>query len=503
MRIKQLISLSALLAANLLPSPAHAAGVVAVCDEAHLLAALDGGGAVTFACSGTILLSDTIAIEVDTTIDGSGQDVTISGNHAVRVFTVAAGATLELQSLTVANGDAENGGAIFIARCYADCGETAVTVNNSTFASNNASSRGGAIYASNYCAENCGDLTVSVHNSTFSGNSAGASGGGIYHDGDYTAPTTAVNVSNSAFSNNIAGYAGAIFSGNQTELTVSNSAFNGNGSAAIGTAVYGYAVLDVSASEFFDNNGDGIHNVKWNALTVERSTFSGNSGCGIDSYDAHLAVSNSTFANNGDCGISNGDDGGAATVTGSTFIDNGGASAAGADIMNTFMGTTTVANSTLVNTSAGPGGGIRNGVEGRLTVSNSTLAGVRIVNSDYGGALILRNTVVAGSLPGGLCSGVIVDGGGNLSYPDMSCPGAHADPMLGPLQDNGGPTLTMEPGPGSAAIDAGDDAVCAAAPVNGLDQRGVIRPVGPQCDIGAVEVNYLPRRQWFPVVLAQ
>jgi hypothetical protein len=165
------------------------------------------------------------------------------------------------------------------------------------------------------------------------------------------------------------------------------------------------------------------------------------------------------------------------------------------------MGTTMVANSTFA--SAGHSGGIRNGVEGRLTVINSTLAGVPIINSDYGGALTLQNSVVAGSLPGGICVGAIVDGGGNLSYPDASCPGVHADARLGPLQDNGGPTMTMEPGPGSAAIDGGDDAVCAAAPVGGLDQRGSIRPVGPQCDMGAVEVNYLPWRQWLPVVLAQ
>jgi hypothetical protein len=165
------------------------------------------------------------------------------------------------------------------------------------------------------------------------------------------------------------------------------------------------------------------------------------------------------------------------------------------------MGTTMVANSTFA--SAGHSGGIRNGVEGRLTVINSTLAGVPIINSDYGGALTLQNSVVAGSLPGGICVGAIVDGGGNLSYPDASCPGVHADARLGPLQDNGGPTMTMEPGPGSAAIDAGDAAACAAAPVNSLDQRGVVRPVGPQCDMGAVEVNYLPWRQWLPVVLAQ
>jgi hypothetical protein len=114
MRTKHLITILVLLAAGLLPSPAHAGGVVAVCDEAHLLAALAGGGTVTFACSGTITLSNTITIAADTTIDGSGQEITISGNDAVRVFTVNAGATLNLNKLTVAHGSSpyDTGGGV-------------------------------------------------------------------------------------------------------------------------------------------------------------------------------------------------------------------------------------------------------------------------------------------------------------------------------------------------------------------------------------------------------
>jgi hypothetical protein len=72
------------------------------------------------------------------------------------------------------------------------------------------------------------------------------------------------------------------------------------------------------------------------------------------------------------------------------------------------------------------------------------------------------------------------------------------DPQLGPLQDNGGATLTMEPALASPAVAAGVAAACATPPVGGADQRGVIRPVGARCDIGAVEVNYLPWRQWLP-----
>jgi hypothetical protein len=49
----------------------------------------------------------------------------------------------------------------------------------------------------------------------------------------------------------------------------------------------------------------------------------------------------------------------------------------------------------------------------------------------------------------------------------------------------------MMPGVGSSAIDAGLDSACAGAPVNALDQRGIARPLGTHCDIGAVETTRL------------
>ena len=100
---------------------------------------------------------------------------------------------------------------------------------------------------------------------------------------------------------------------------------------------------------------------------------------------------------------------------------------------------------------------------------------------------MLRNTIVAYSVAGTNCAGSITDGGGNLSYPDTSCPGINRNPLLQNLNDNGGPTFTMLLGLGSPAIDAANDATCAAAPINNLDQRGVTRPRGAHCDIGAVE----------------
>lgn len=153
------------------------------------------------------------------------------------------------------------------------------------------------------------------------------------------------------------------------------------------------------------------------------------------------------------------------------------------------------------------GGGIFNISNGTVTVINNTFSDNRaywagaIRNID--GTVMLKNTIVANSLAGGNCSGAIADGSGNLTYPDATCPGIDADPRLGILQDNGGPTHTMALEPGSAALDAANDAICAAAPVNNRDQRGVTRPQGAHCDIGAYEAALGPttRIAYLPLIM--
>ncbi len=187
-------------------------------------------------------------------------------------------------------------------------------------------------------------------------------------------------------------------------------------------------------------------------------------------------------------------------MSNTTFCGNTVYDSSGGSIRNLGAGALTVSNSTFSSNSAESGGGIING--GTLSVSNTTFSHN---SAEYGGningehALTLKNTIVADGPPGNNCAGAITDGGGNLSYPDTTCPGVNADPPLGPLQDNGGPAWTMALGPGSAAIDAGIDAICAADPVNNRDQRGVVRPRGAHCDIGALE----QLRKWLPIVLVE
>jgi hypothetical protein len=68
----------------------------------------------------------------------------------------------------------------------------------------------------------------------------------------------------------------------------------------------------------------------------------------------------------------------------------------------------------------------------------------------------------------------------------------NTNPLLGTLADNGGPTETHALLAGSPAIDAGDNSTCAAGPVSGMDQRGILRPQGLVCDVGAFEVEQPP-----------
>jgi predicted outer membrane repeat protein len=501
--------LLALVAASA-PTPAHAGGVVSVCDEAHLLAALTSGGAVTFSCSGTIILTATISITADTTIDGSGQNVTISGNHVVRVFTVNSGSALNLNRLTIADGSADRGGGIYN-------GGT-LNVNDSTFANNHVWGDGGGIH-------NGGALTVS--NSFFSGNSASVyhasgNGGGIYSDGTLT-------VSNTIFSGNSASSGGGICAAGT--LTVSNTIFSDNSASSGGGGIAyssNYGAANISDTSFSDNSaasGGGIDN--GGTLTVRDSTFASNAtscgfyrcdGGGIDNGGT-LTVRDSTFAGNRatSCGFYCGSgggiyNGGTLTVNDSTFSDNDAWEGGGIRA----VGTLTVSNTTFVgNFAIGNGGGINYGdpSDGTVNISNSTFAdnnawedGGGIYNPNSG-TVTLRNTIVTnspmGGPVGGNCFGDITDGNGNLSYPDTTCPGINADPKLGPLQNNLGPTHTMALLPGSAALDAADDAICAAPPVNGLDQRGIVRPQGQHCDIGAYEATLLPMlpRAYLPLIM--
>ncbi len=241
-----------------------------------------------------------------------------------------------------------------------------------------------------------------------------------------------------------------------------------------------------------NDGGGGIRND--GTLTVTSSTISGNFGeTGGGLFNTGTAtVTNSTISGNQSRdggGIGNQ---GTLTVINSTLSGNlGGIDGGG--LFN--AGSATIINSTLSGNSSPDGGGIKN--RGTLAVTSSTISGNLafdvedptadgIVNA-AGGAATLRNTIVANSafrncLGTFTSLGHTLDTGTTCGFTGFGDIG-NASPLLGPLQNNGGPTQTQAPLAGSPAIDAGDIAGCPAT-----DQRGIARPQGSACDIGAYEV---------------
>jgi hypothetical protein len=151
----------------------------------------------------------------------------------------------------------------------------------------------------------------------------------------------------------------------------------------------------------------------------------------------------------------------------------------------------------------GGGGGIRN--FGTLTVSNSTLSGNSAPGGgggiSAGGTVNLKSTIVANSPSGGDCfhaSGVFTAAGTNLDT-DGTCAAWNpthftqvtpAFLKLGPLVLNApGTTATHALLTGSVAIDAASDCLDSSGVPVTTDQRGVSRPQGPACDIGAYEIS--------------
>ena len=250
------------------------------------------------------------------------------------------------------------------------------------------------------------------------------------------------------------------------------------------------------------HGGGGIYNV--GTLTIANTIVSGNS-----SDDSAAAIGGLGG------GIYNA---GKLTIIASTVSGNSvsrfrlGASPYGGGIYN--VGNLTVTNSTLSANQAVDhwpagvpyGGGIAN-ESGRAIISNSTISkNTALIHTPfgtagtYGGGIYnkgsaiakFQNSILANNNSGGNCTGSLNSLGHNMSS-DSTChlngPGDQQsiNPMLGALQNNGGPTNTMALLPGSPAINAGNPSGCTDGSGHLLttDQRGWSRPT--PCDIGSYE----------------
>ena len=274
-------------------------------------------------------------------------------------------------------------------------------------------------------------------------------GGGIYNQNGAN-----VNVTDSTVSFNFAVLGGGIANSSTGTLTITNSTLNNNSAGTAGGCFNGSGVLNIIGSTLNNNvagtgggsgNGGAI-NTGWNALNVVNSTLHGNS------------------ANGG---------GGA--------IYNGGTNP-----------TINVTNSTITDNSAARGGGLNNNNPGLFNVLNSIVANnISLNGPDLSGSFVSLGHNLIGRNEGG--SGFTA-GTNNPNGDLVGTSLTPVQPLLGALQNNGGPTRTRALLPGSLAIDAGDNCVTLASSSGGClttplstDQRGVSRQVNMIVDIGAFE----------------
>jgi hypothetical protein len=282
-------------------------------------------------------------------------------------------------------------------------------------------------------------------------------GGAIYADS-----TAIVDITNSTFdgNNTLDGYGGAIFV-NAATINITNSTFKNNKAD-----VEGLGDLALGGGAIQNNDG---------TVVISGSTFSGNS---VDSHTADGgALYNGDF--DGGPGVPDGNPD-VLTITNSTFYNNqllnDTSGSAGGAIRS--ASTLTITHSTFSNNDSGITES--GGEAGALTITHGTATIINNIFANSSAAdCALRSTgTVSGS------------SGGNLIESNLGCGASisSADPLLGALQNNGGPTQTMALGGSSPAINV--FATCVVS----TDQRGVARPQpsGGNCDIGAFEYNQPP-----------
>lgn len=230
-------------------------------------------------------------------------------------------------------------------------------------------------------------------------------------------------------------------------LRISNGIGDGAGVRNLGSLTVQRCRFDGHVGEPASNLGGGaIFNSVNTTLLIEDSTFDGNSagrGAAVfNSGDAELY--NSTFSGNIE-GVGEG------------AIQNRG----------TLLGVhLTITDNGRFGGNPAAGGLFAFGTNSSTTLVNSVIAGNRGPDCRISGGSILS-------------IGMLIQNAQSCGIPDVT-----GDPLLQPLAANGGPTRTHAVGAGSAAIGAGDAEFCLET-----DQRGVARPVGSPCTLGAFEVG--------------
>jgi hypothetical protein len=490
-----------------------------------------------------------VGISAQTTITGPTDDSYIFTSYDM---VNPGDDTVTFANLTLEGGRAARGGAIMVEGYYLAGNRRSLVIDQVTFRDNEAAdgaptSFGGAVYGSRL-------RSVSITNSTFEDNSATNSGGAVFlnevlgsvviqdstfadsHSTDggggslHVRNASSVALQDDSFLNSddtlgggavslqrisasihivdsywggnsshglagrdTTGSGGGLWIGGGTvpHIYVANSEFVGNSAlSGYGGGAYIERVqdLEIVSSEFSGNSasnslaeslgggGGGLAVGLSGPSTISNSTFAGNQalyGGGLYVWDDSLSIENSTFANNQVTDPNSGFGGGAVFSWGTWLA----------------LDFTTIVGNSVVGTTPGSAIQVDNATsDDTLTITNSIVAG----NVGVSGSEIATGS----GIPLVIDYSAITDDtsvqpvGGPTSILNVIY-GADSPLLLGPLQDNGGPTRTIAPGAGSSAIDAGNPAW--SAPPS-TDQRGTGFPrlIGARVDIGAVEGTGAP-----------
>ena len=457
------------------------------------LAESGGGGTITFTIgAGTVVLMRGVLPTITTgiTIEG-GNVVTLSGGNANHLFQMNQTGTLTLNNLTITGG-------------------ANITGDGGAIRNGSAAGNGG---------------TLNINHCKFLNNKTIGSTTGIKPDGGAIITYGPLNITNSEFANNEAWDGGAISARSSSAVTtISGSDFHDNRTTSTSLAEGGAILLEDSASATITGSHFATNHVSSypsyggaisskGTLSIIGSTFEGNTASdgGAVALSGPTSIVRSSFTGNvaffGGACISGG---GPLMVSETSFVGNGGSTAAEGGAMKIY-GTITLQDVTMSGNSADNGGAINQ--RGTLSLQNVTISGnqsrrgggilqigggttltnVTLVENSSteaaggiqvnAGTVAATNTIIANN-PGGNCSGTIATNSFSLSSDDTCGFGAGrdiVDPMLGPLANNGGFSQTHLPQPGSPAIDT---ATATGAPPR--DQRGYLR-AGVAPDVGAAE----------------
>lgn len=429
-------------------------------------------------------------IHQDMTITGAGADQTIlDGNQLDRVLHIPDSATrVSVSSLSIQNGRAQIMGSTVEGGGISNSGTLTLT---DTIVAHNRGSGGGGIL-------NIGTLTIqdssisentitlgsgggiqslgslTINDSSITGNNAYKYGcGGISSEGSAVLIHTTVQGNYTSYSGG-----GVCLLGGKMEIIKStiqgNSAWVLEGGGIFQTSGTTLKLIDstVSENESSDHVGGGIYSTGA-SLTIENSLITQNhskSGGGIYVASSTITMTNSTISGN--------------TVEGISSEENpggGGFYSSGAQV--SLNNVTISDNQVSGKNTDDKGGGIFLSA-GMLTIQNSIIADNRGAPGNVNepdcfspsGTIISKGHNLVGESDG--CNWVAAPGDkiGFIAFP--------LNPLLGPLSANGGAAWTHALLPGSPALDSGKD--CLAT-----DQRGVARPQGAACDIGAYEATFI------------